>query len=209
MDDKRKQKAKQRYVARKKAYIRAKRQKERRKQLIKTILLALILTMGLSAAIFSFLFGVQRVEGFGMTPTLVDSDWIVISKYKKIKRFSVVSFKTPGKENKSFRRVIGLPGETIEYRDDTLWVNGQEQPERFLLEAKEEARENNYSLTENFDLNEVTGSQLGQIPADMYLVLGDNRTFSADSRNYGLVSKDDILGVAELLMFPIHKMRSF
>ena len=89
------------------------------------------------------------------------------------------------------KRVIGLPGDKIEYKDNVLYVNGEKIKEDFL---------NKNIKTENFSLASL-GYQ--KIPKDMYLVLGDNREDSLDSREIGLIKKKDILGKVSLKIWPI------
>ena len=93
------------------------------------------------------------------------------------------------------KRVIGLPGEHIEYKDNKLYVNGS-----LVLE-------NNISVeTKDFKLEDI-GYET--IPKDMYFVLGDNRTNSNDSREFGLVKKDEIIGKIVMRLYPFSKIKFY
>lgn len=142
-------------------------------------------------AIYMWVIGMQQVVGTSMNHTLENGDMVLLYKagYKisDIKRFDVISFYYD--ETKYLiKRVIGLPGEHIAYKDNKLYVNG---------EYIEEERD---FITEDFDLKEL-GYDV--IPEDMYFVLGDNRGNSLDSREIGLVKKEDVIGEAIARVWPI------
>ena len=125
-----------------------------------------------------------------------DQDIVILNKlhyrFFKIKRFDVVSLKYD--ESKYLiKRVIGLPGDKIEYKNNKLFINDKKIEEYFL------DKETN---TEDFSL---TTLGYEKIPKDMYLVLGDNRENSLDSREIGLIKRKDILGKIKLRIWPINK----
>ena len=95
------------------------------------------------------------------------------------------------------KRVIGLPGDTIEIKDNVLYVNGNIYEEEYL--------------DEDLEYPDFFLSDLGYdtIPEDMYLVLGDNREDSLDSREIGLISKDNINGKIVLRIWPLNKISTF
>ena len=153
------------------------------------------------------------VVGSSMDPTLHDKQMLLLSKisYKlhDIERFDIVVIK---KENEEIiKRVIGLPGEYISYKDNKLYVNGEYIEESY-----------NYGNTKDFDLdyicyiekykyyekNNSFKCEYDKIPDNYYLVLGDNRGISKDSRSIGLIKKDDILGKALIRFWPINKIGS-
>ena len=160
--------------------------KEFVKDSIKIIILIVVVF-----AIYMWVIGLQQIVGNSMNNTLENEDMILLYKlgYKisDIKRFDVVSFYYD--ETKYLiKRVIGLPGEHIAYKDNKLYVNG------------EYVEENRDFVTEDFDLKEL-GYDV--IPDDYYFVLGDNRENSLDSREIGLVKKEDIIGEAIARVWPI------
>ena len=117
-----------------------------------------------------------RVNQSSMNNTLFDKDIMILDKisyrFKDINRFDIVVIK----KDKEFliKRVVGLPGETIEYKDNKLYVNGKIIEEKF-----------NHKDTNNFKLEY-------EIPNNQYFVVGDNRPDSLDSRYFGLIKKEEI-----------------
>lgn len=131
-----------------------------------------------------------RVDGPSMNDTLHDGDILLLDKYdNKYERFEIVVFNYNGE--RLIKRVIGLPGEVISYKYNKLYINGNEI-------------EDNYGLgyTENFELKDLN---LTKIPYNEYLVMGDNRNDSLDSRYFGTISKDKILGSVKYRLFPFNK----
>ena len=144
-----------------------------------------ILTMVIVIFIIMYVATVQQIIGSSMESKYKDQDIVILNKlhyrFFKIKRFDVVSLKYDGSKY-LIKRVIGLPGDNIEYKNNKLFINGKKIEEYFL------DKETN---TEDFSL---TTLGYEKIPKDMYLVLGDNRENSLDSREIGLVKRKDILG---------------
>lgn len=128
----------------------------------------------------TFVFDVARVQGNSMNPTLKNNDLLLYSKISKsYSRFDIVIIKI---NNKYYiKRIIGLPGEYIEYKNNKLLVNKKIIEETF-----------NTTKTNDFSLNQISSYET--IPNDKYLVLGDNRKDSYDSRNFGLIDISDIKG---------------
>jgi len=149
----------------------------------------------------AFLFSPIRVTGDSMVPTLNDGNIMILNKigYKinGLKRFDIVVIEYQGE--KLIKRVIGMPGEHVEYKNDELYIDGN------LIEEGYERDD-----TDDFILQEIKCSknklECSVIPKDMYLVLGDNRSISKDSRSIGLVSSSDIEGYAKTVIFPLNKI---
>ena len=125
-----------------------------------------------------------RVVGDSMYDTLHDGDIMILNiigyRFSDIERFDIVVV-DKGREP-LIKRVIGLPGEEIEYKDNQLYVNGKKVKENYGSD-----------VTEDFTI---------KIPKGSYFVMGDNRTNSMDSRYYGPFQKKDILGKTKLTIFP-------
>ncbi len=138
----------------------------------------------------------QQVIGPSMTPYLNNQDVLLLNKlvfkFREPARFEVVTFQH---EDGQFlvKRVIGLPGEKIEYKNSLLYINDVLMEEQFLVN------------TETGDLS-LEKFDYSVIPDDMYLVLGDNRENSLDSRKFGLITKDDLIGKPFVRIFPFNKM---
>ena len=129
-----------------------------------------------------------------MVPTLLDGDIMILDKIgyriNGLKRFDIVVIKY--NNEKIIKRVIGLPGDYIEYKDNILYVNGKE--------IKEESKRD---ITNNFSLKDLGYEK---IPENKYLVLGDNRSISKDSRIIGLIDKEDIEGYTGIIVFPFKRI---
>lgn len=135
------------------------------------------------------------VVGDSMIPTLEDKQILLLDKisyiFKDIKRYDVVVIKVGKSE--IIKRIIGLPGETVEYRDNVLYINGHEMKNDYNFE------------TDDFSLKDIGNYE--KIPNDKYLVLGDNRRVSSDSRIIGLIDKKDIEGRTKISIWPIKKIK--
>ncbi|MDD2489902.1 MAG: signal peptidase I [Bacilli bacterium] len=135
-----------------------------------------------------------QVSGSSMNNTLQDNDIMLLNiigyKLKNIKRFDIVVIDY--EEEALIKRVIGLPGENIEYKDNKLYVDGNYIKELFI----------NDEYTDDFSLNDL-GYQV--IPDNMYFILGDNRDNSTDSRYIGLINKDQIIGKTNIIIYPFSR----
>jgi len=163
--------------------------------IVKVLMFFLILLMFFK----TFVFTVFVVDGHSMEPTLHDQDFIMIDtwgyNYQPVERFDVVVFKR--RDGSYFvKRVIGLPGETIQYYQHTLYINNQPIKEDYL--TKEE-----FSMMVDFDLRTIQEGQV--IPEDHYFLLGDHRSRSLDSRNFGLVHKKQLTGKVMASYYPTMK----
>ena len=159
----------------------------------------LVFTVVAVLFVIVYVASVQQVVGRSMEPTLKEGDILLLNKlgyrFFDIKRFDIVAVNSPTSKY-MVKRVVGLPGEKIEYVDNVLYIDGKGYKEKFLDETV---------ITENFSITEL-GYET--IPEDMYLVLGDNRTNSQDSRDakIGLVKKDDILGKNSIRIWPLNEI---
>ena len=140
-----------------------------------------------------------RVNGASMDPTLNDKDIMLLDeisyRFSDIERFDIVVVKE--EDEYLIKRVIGLPGDTISIQNNKVYINGEVYIENYLEEGL---------VYDDFEL-----SSLGYdvIPDDMYLVLGDNRPDSVDSREIGLISKDDVIGKISFRIWPLNKLAAF
>lgn len=138
-----------------------------------------------------------------MSPTLRDGNVVLVKKTDKVKRFDVVYFQQGNVQQ--IRRIIGLPGESIEYKEDTLYVDGKALDEKFIVPQINEAQSNGGQYTADFKLMDLIDQ--ATIPEECYLVLSDNRSYGSDSRQYGLITNDQLLGVLRSIWLPLTDAR--
>lgn len=162
--------------------------------------------LGIGIIIFAFIraffFSNYEVEGESMMPTLQDGNKLVVNKigYQigDLNRFDVIVFHA--NENEDYvKRIVGLPGDKIEYKGDQLYINGKLIKEPFLDKYREKTIGGR--LTGDFTLNEITGEDT--VPEGRLFVLGDNRLGSWDSRHFGFISVDQVVGKVNLRYWPL------
>lgn len=136
-----------------------------------------------------------RVDGDSMNDTLINNDILILNKMdKKYERFDIIVINY--NNTKLVKRIIGLPGENIEYKDNTLYINDKGYKD---IET---------SRTKDFSIKELY--EVEKIPEDSYFVMGDNRNNSLDSRDYrvGFINKEDIVGVTIFRIYPFNSIGS-
>ena len=185
---------------------KTKRKKQPVKNYLKEFIVAISLSVVLILVISSFFLTIVTVHGFSMIPTLREKDQVLVQKTTDFKRFDLVAFKS-GNGNTQIRRIIGLPEEKIAYTDDTLFVNDQPVDEKFIMDEINESQRNGKNYTENFTNRTLTSVVM--IPDGYYLVLGDNRPYATDSRHYGLIAKENVIGKVAMQLLPFGEMKSF
>lgn len=150
-----------------------------------------ILVILLALFIRAFIASPVRVNGTSMVDTLKEGDILILNKMNKnYKRFDIVVINSNG--TKIIKRIIGLPGENIEYKNNSLYINN-----KYVKDVDVEP-------TADFSLEELYGYKM--IPEDYYFVMGDNRDGSSDSRDrrIGLIKKSDIKGKAKFRIWPFN-----
>src|SRR3979490_1622107 len=157
----------------------------------------LLIAIGLALVIIVFLYQPVKVEGTSMAPLLSDQERIFINKFvyrfEPIERGDVVVFWYPLDHSKSFiKRVVGLPGESVEIRQGAVYVDG-----RIVLEP--------YVPPQYEDLSDYGPVR---VPKDSYFVMGDHRISSNDSRVFGPVASRFIYGRAVFAYWPVRPFRS-
>ena len=134
---------------------------------VKSIMVAIVLAF----IIRSFFFTPIVVDGESMNPTLQNKERMVVNKIAEPKRFDIVVFHAQDGRD-YIKRVIGLPGDRIEYKNDVLYINGEAYNEPYLENYKN--RLNEGTLTNSFTLKDTAvGSDT--VPKDCLFVMGDNR----------------------------------
>jgi signal peptidase I len=157
----------------------------------------LALSLVVAAVVILFIYQPVQVEGTSMMPALVDQERVFISKLtyrlgiERIARGDTVVFWFPGDPTKSYiKRVIGVPGDRVRIEAGIVYVNGRRIDESYVTDDYRDRQ----SLAERI------------ITPDAYFVLGDHRSSSSDSRNWGLVPRASIYGKAVFVYWPLDKM---
>ncbi len=178
----------------------------KKKKDVKKEILSWILTLGsavvLALLIRTFLFEPIRVEGQSMADTLQNNEIMFVTKPEYIfgepQRGDVVICKYPGRTENFVKRLMAVPGDTIEVRSNDVYVNGELVDEPYLTPERND---------DTFSMQAMT---LGD---GEYFVMGDNRDNSHDSRNYygygkpATLTRDQIVGHVRFVVFPFDKIR--
>lgn len=171
-------------------------------ELLSTLLYIIVIT-GIFVGIRTFLFAPVSVEGDSMNPTLLHEDRLILNKVGDIERFDIVVFPSPEDPSTQFiKRVIGLPGDEIEYRDQVLYLNGNEVEETYVDLSQETAEAAEF-YNSDFTLASLEGVEV--VPEGQLFVLGDNRVNSKDSRAFGFIDSDSVTGSTSLRIWPLDR----
>ncbi|WP_340689565.1 signal peptidase I [Enterococcus plantarum] len=198
---------KKRQLSYKRPVNKKKKRKRKLKQLLNELGLTILITFSLLIIVKQLTFSLPKIEGYSMLNTLMDQDRVFVNKLSKVKRFSLVYYRDATSKELAVRRIIGLPEERFYYKEDQLFVEDKRIPERFLVEVLNKRGKGNAEFTEDFTLQEITKDQ--QIPKGKYFVLGDNRPYATDSRDFGYIDEKDIIGVVKMKVMPFHQMQAF
>ncbi|KAA0941021.1 signal peptidase I [Sporosarcina sp. ANT_H38] len=147
---------------------------------------------------YQFLFVPTKVQGESMLPTFEDKNRIIVSKVSTIDRFDMIVFDAPNATEKYIKRVIGVPGDRIEMIDDILHVNGKVYDEPYVKRIDGDPITDR--ITGDFTLKEITGQ--AEVPEGAFFVLGDHRLKSNDSRFFGFIYEDAVIGEVKLRYYP-------
>lgn len=173
------------------------------KKRIWSIIRIVVISLLLAFFFRSYLFASYVVNGKSMEPTLHDGNLLMVNKmiydWKNINRFDVIVFHA-NEEEDYVKRVIGVPGDHIEYKDDTLFLNGEVVEETYLTSY----RNGEEILTHDFELEMLTGER--KVPQGKLFVLGDNRQKSYDSRDIGFIDENSVVGKVDLLYWPVSQL---
>ncbi len=150
---------------------------------IETLVLAVALFLAINAVSARV-----RVDGFSMYPTLEDGEFVLVNKlsyrFGEVKRGDIIVFHFPmNPQEELIKRVIGLPGDRVTVQDHQVYVNGQALNEPYL--AQTPLYQGEWTVTDGH-----------------YFVLGDNRNNSNDSKDWGLLPAENVIGKAILIYWP-------
>lgn len=135
----------------------------------------------------TFLVTPIRVQGPSMNPTLKNKDIMILNKTAKVDRFDIVVINSEKINEVLIKRVIALPGETLEVKDGKIYIDGKKIKDK-------------YGSGKTSDIAKI------KIPKGEYFVMGDNREVSADSRMFGTFTKKEIKGTTKLTIFPFKRI---
>lgn len=159
----------------------------------------------LALLIKQFAFQFVRVDGPSMQPNLQNNERVVCLKQAKIHRGSVVVFDANGVDlqvsvkTEYVKRVIGLPGDTVEAKNGNLYVNGKKVDQSYISKSERSSGTGTWTLHSISQENSwVLHNGAYKVPKGEYFVLGDHRSVSNDSRYWGFVPKSKIVGVVKV-----------
>jgi len=164
----------------------------------KTILINVLVAALVLFLLINYVVSPVKIKGRSMFPVLKDQERIIISKIglnkNHLKRFDIIVFTNHQEKGKRFiKRVIGLPGETIKIINGEIYINDLKIEQTFISEEM------------NDDFQSVNMKPLN-IPEDFYFMIGDNRQISIDSRTYGVIHRENILGKAIFRYWPFSRL---
>ena len=162
----------------------------------------LVLSIVFFIVIWFFFFRPFQVNGLSMFPTFKDKEYVLANiigtHFSSPKHGDVVVFKAPPNNEQDFiKRIIGIPGDKIMIKNGYVYVNGLIIDENKYLKADVKT----YGGAFLKETQEIT------IPPDQYIALGDNRMYSSDSREWGFVPKDFIIGKSFFAYWPLEDMQ--
>lgn len=160
-------------------------------EIIKIVIIALLIVV----PIRTFLFQPFFVRGESMAPAFEDGDYLIIDeisyRFQGPQRGEVIVFRYPDDPSQRYiKRIVGLPGETLEIKDGRVVISNQQEP--YVLD------ESDYLPSDIF----TPGEKSISLTENQYFVLGDNRRASADSRRWGSLPRENIIGRVLLRAWP-------
>lgn len=163
----------------------------------------LLIAAVLAIFIRTFIFGPYKIPTGSMKPTFMENDKIFVDKlsyrFHEPKRGDIIVFKYPLDRKKDYvKRLVGLPGETLEIRDGILLIDGKPLTDTPFNRIR-------YYNTDQWKFGKT--GQVVLIPLNRYFALGDNSSQSADSRQWGFVPRKDLIGKAFMIWWPPKRIR--
>jgi signal peptidase I len=175
---------------------------------------SIVIAVILALFIRTFVVQAFKIPTGSMENNLLIGDHLLVNKFvfgpanspierallpeRTIRRGDIIVFKYPEDRERDFiKRVIGLPGETLEVKDKRVYINGKKVDEPYVHFLEPPQGTSSYSEITSYDLRERYGPI--SIPADKYFVMGDNRDNSQDSRYWGLLPREDVKGRAVMI----------
>ena len=162
---------------------------------------SILVAAAIFLVIYMFLFRPFQVNGESMFPNFKDKQYVLTNlitlRFNKPKLGDVIVFKAPPDPSKDFiKRVIGVPGDTVMLKDGDVYLNGQKLNQSDFLDPNVKT----YGGSFLKDGDTIT------VPDNEYFVMGDNRPYSSDSREWGFVPVGNIIGDSMVVYWPINEM---
>lgn len=163
---------------------------------------SILVAAAIFLVVYMFLFRPFQVNGESMYPNFHDKQYVLTNlitlRFNKPKLGDVIVFKAPPDPDKDFiKRVIGTPGDTVMVKDGDVYLNGQKLDQSAFLKPEVKT----YGGSFLHEGESVT------VPADEYFVMGDNRPYSSDSREWGFVKTNEVIGESMLIYWPVPDMQ--
>lgn len=164
-----------------------------------------------------------RVDGHSMDPTLAHNENLIISKVNSIDRFDIVVAEEEenGEKKNIVKRIVGMPGDTLRFENDKLYINGTETEEPYLKEYlalfQQDKLQETYSYDKTFQDRAMQASAFTvntrwensftvTVPEGEYYLLGDDRLVSKDSREVGTFKRDQLKGEVVFRFWPFNRI---
>lgn len=163
------------------------------------IIQTVVVALSIFVIVYLFFFQPHQVKGNSMMLNFLNGEYLLTDKvtyrFQEPKRGDIIVFAAPKNEEYEYiKRIIGLSGETIKIEGGDVFINGKELEEKYLPKGLE-TRSGSF----------LKEDQVFSIPEGQYLVMGDNRDHSSDSRGWGPVPRENIVGKAWLRYWPLDK----
>nr|WP_236700822.1 signal peptidase I [Agrilactobacillus composti] len=172
------------------------------------IVVVFLVVFGIGRLLTTYVIAERQVVGASMAPTFADGDRAMALRHGTIKRGSIVMLKAPDEPGFFYiKRVIGLPGDNVVAKNDTIYVNGNKLKEPYLNAYKQKLPAGTL-FTQNFTYQGLFNKG-DHIPKNQYFVMGDNRNISKDSRMLGTIKKSAIIGVVKFRYWPLNQLTIF
>ena len=161
----------------------------------------IVIALAIFVVVYRFLFQPHQVKGNSMFDNFHDGEYLLTDKvsyrFRPPQRDDVVVFKAPKNEDYDYiKRVIGLPGDQVKVAGNKVFINDQLLDESGYLDPRITTHAGAYTRE----------GQTVTVPQAQYFVLGDNRNNSSDSREWGLVPQENIVGKAWVRYWPVNRL---
>jgi len=171
---------------------------------IGAILSTCAIIFGLFIIVDTYIAGVIKVNDAEIDGVIIHDDIVIVDKlsqnFKTLSRFDFIVFRHPTTGKIITQRIIGLPGEKVDYLQNQLFINNTQMDEPFLNGNDSGAVQNSFSGVK------ILPESAGVLPPQQYIVINDNRTNDDDSRTFGALNQEHIVGVIKARVFPFHRL---